>query len=206
VATWQLIEHASLTLKRLLQQHITKVLPTSNIAVEVASAQGFQELSTPSRPTITLFLYRTLENPELRNSPQRRLPDGRLMRQPLVLELCYLITPWGVRGGSTNANDAAATQEEHRLLGLILQCFYDHAEVGRAELFEDPTRPVWRATDTMQIAMESLPIEDQYKIWDAGDLSYRISVAYRARVLGLDPSVVEDAVPVVDASFVVEKP
>ncbi|MBX3154848.1 MAG: DUF4255 domain-containing protein [Deltaproteobacteria bacterium] len=205
MATWQLVEHASLTLKRLLQQHITRTLPTANIAVELATTQGFQDLKTPSRPTITLFLYRCIENPELRNSIQRRLPDGRISRPALALELCYLVTPWGARGGTTNANDAAATQEEHRLLGLILQCFYDHAEVGRAEMFEDAARPVWSPTDTMQVVMESLPVEDQYRIWDAGELPYRLSVTYRARVLGLDPSIVASTVPVVDASFVVEK-
>lgn len=206
MATWQLIEHASLTLKRLLEQHVLATLQSPSVDIALATTQAFPDLKMATRPTITLFLYRCTENPELRNSPQRRLPDGRLTRQPLVLELCYLVTPWGVRGGSANVNDAAATQEEHRLLGLIMQCFYDHAEVGRAELFEDPTRPVWRPTDTMQIVMETLPVEDHYRIWDAGEQSYRLSVTYRVRVLGLDPSLVQSNVPVVDASFLLEKP
>ena len=205
MATWQLIEHASLTLKRLLEQHVLATLNAPSVSVELATTQAFPDLKAATKPTITLFLYRCVENPELRNAPRRRLPDGRLVRQPLVLELCYMVTPWGVRG-TTNADDATATQEEHRLLGLVMQCFYDHAEVGRAELFDDPTTTVWQPTDTMQIVMESLPVEDHYRIWDAGELSYRLSVTYRVRVLGLDPTVYQSSVPVVDATFTLEKP
>jgi hypothetical protein len=206
VASWEVIEHASFTLKRLLEQHVLAVLGSPSVTVELATTQAFADLATTQQPTITIFLYRCLENPELRNSPQRRLPDGKLARQPLALELCYLVTPWGVRGGGgTSANDATATREEHRLTGLIMQCFYDHAEVARAELFEEPTRSVWRPTDTLQITMESLDVEDLYRIWDIGELPYRLSVAYRVRVLGLEPSRVLSTVPVVDASFVMEK-
>jgi len=205
VATWQLIEHASLTLKRLLEQHVLSVLGSASVTVQLATPESFKALSSAQQPTITLFLYRCVENPELRNAPRRRLPDGRTVRQPLVLELCFQVTPWGVRAAASGGSDPAATQEEHRLLGLIMQCFYDHAEVGRAELFDDPTTPVWQPTDTMQIVMESLPVEDQYRIWDAGEQPYRLSVTYRVRVLGLDPSLFQSNVPVVDATFTAEK-
>jgi hypothetical protein len=203
VATSLVIEHASLTLKQLLEQHIIASTGTlATIDVILATSQVFADLKNANKATITLFLYRIVETPELRNSLQRRLVDGSLVRQPQVLELCYLVTPWGVRSGG-DVTDASATQEEHRLLGLVMQCFYDHAEVGRGELFEQPTTPVWQPTDTMQLVMESLPVEDHYRIWDAGELSYRLSVTYRARVLGLDPSRVQRTVPVVDASFAV---
>ncbi len=193
-----------MTLKRLLEQHVLEVMHAPNVVVELATAQAFKGLNLAGRPTITIFLYRIVENTELRNAPQRRLPDGRIVRQPLVLELCYLVTPWGVRTENDPASDVAATHEEHRLLGLIMQCFYDHAEVSRAELYDQPNHPAWRPTDTVQIVMESLPIEDHYRIWDAGDLPYRMSTTYRVRVLGLDPSAVESGPPVVDGTFTLE--
>ncbi len=205
LATWQVIEHASLTIKRLLEQHVLATFHTPSVAVELATTQAFPDLKAATRPTITVFLYRSVENPELRNAPRRPLSGGGLARQPLALELCYLITPWGVRGGSNADDDATATQEEHRLLGLIMQCFYDHAEVSRGELFEAPGTPVWQPTDAMQIVMDTLPVEDHYRIWDAGELSYRLSVTYRARVLGLDPSLTESSSPVLDAELQVTK-
>lgn len=205
MATWQLIEHASLTLKRLLEQHVLATLGAPSVTIELATAHSFPNLGAAKTPTITLFLYRCVENCELRNAPRRRLSDGTLVRQPLVLELCYLVTPWGVRAGTGAVDDATATQEEHRLLGLIMQCFYDHAEVGRAELADvpisSPTPPVWQPTDTLQIVMESLPVEDHYRIWDAGEMPYRMSATYRVRILGLDPSQAEATTPVVDARY-----
>lgn len=181
-------------------------LGSPSVTVTLATPESFGVLKAAGQPTITLFLYRCVENPELRNAPRRRLPDGRLVRQPLVLELCFLVTPWGVRSTNSGGTDATAPQEEHRRLGLIMQCFYDHAEVGRAELFDDVTTPVWQPTGTMQIVMESLPVEDHYRIWDAGEQSYRLSVTYRVRVLGLDPSQFQSNVPVVNATFTLEKP
>ena len=74
----QVIEHATTTLVRMLQSHVDAALPTGTVLVQAATAGAFSELKTTLRPVITVFLYRVLENPELRNSaPQRRpVPDG----------------------------------------------------------------------------------------------------------------------------------
>ena len=53
--------------------------------------------------------------------------------------------------------------------------------------------------------MESLPVEDHYRIWDSGELPYRLSVTYRVRVLALESNIVQSTVPVVDARFTLEK-
>ena len=60
----------------------------------VATPDEFESLRDPAHPNITVFLYRIGINPEMRNNPRRLLPDGRLQRQPLPLELCFLITAW----------------------------------------------------------------------------------------------------------------
>lgn len=208
VATWQLIERTSETLRRILQTHIDNALPSGNVLVQVASAGTFSELKSTKRPVVSVFLYRVVQNPELRNSPVRRLPDGSERRAPMVLELCYLITPWGARPDATPAVDEQASLEEHRLLGLVLQAFYEHAEVSRSELVDDPNPllpRVWGDTDTVQLVLESLPIEDMYRIWDAGELSYRLSATYRARVLALDPTETRARPRVKHADFEVER-
>jgi hypothetical protein len=115
------------------------------------------------------------------------------------LELCYLVTAW-VKRENTAASDYTATEEEHKLLGLVLQALYDHAEIGRDELI-DGSSPVWGQTDSLQVVLDTLPIEDQYRIWDATDLAYRLSIAYRVRVLGLDPTERQSVAPVSDARF-----
>lgn len=202
MATWQLIEQTSRTLLRLIEAHLAVALPGNTVDVKIATPHSFGSLKTASRSTISVFLYRVSEHTELRNSPQRRLPDGTVRRQPLVLELSYLITTWGARGLDPTANDAAAAFEEHQLLGIVLQALYDHAEVGRAELFEDPTRPpVWGEKDNLQIVLETLPIEDLYRIWDSSELAYQLSATYRVRVLGLESTEVLRTGQVLDASI-----
>jgi hypothetical protein len=173
VGTWQLIESTGLTLVRILQTHVDSVLPLADVQVQLATTKIFPSLETTTRPTITILLYRAVEHAELRNSPRRALADGTTTRPLLPLELCYLVTPWGVRRDDTAAADAQAAQEEYRLLGVILQAFYDHAEIARAELVEDPGRPVWEPADNLQLVLESLPVEDHNRIWDASELPYR---------------------------------
>lgn len=202
MATWQLVEYVSRTMVKLVETHLALVLPGNTIDVRIATPHSFGDLKSVTTPTISIFLYRVNEQTELRNTPQRRMPDGTTRRQPLALELYYMVTTWGARGNDPMANDFAAAVEEHQLLGAVLQGFYDHAEVSRAELFEDPSRPlVWGATDALQIVLETLPIEDLYRIWDAGELHYQLSATYRVRVLGLESSEVLGSAPVVDAGF-----
>jgi len=202
MASWELIESVGRTLVRMLQQHVDAVLPLAHVHVQLATTKLFKALETTHTPTITVFLYRAMENPELRNAPRRVLADGSTTRAFLPLELCYLVTPWGVRQDNTPDSDTLAAQEEHRLLGIILQAFYDHAEIVRSELVEDPGQQIWEALDNVQLVHESLPIEDHYRIWDSGELDYRVSATYRVRVLGLEPSKRLGTSRVVEPSFI----
>lgn len=200
MASWQVIERTGQTLARLLEQRIAQV-GIAGLTVMNVSTAAFDDLGSSASPVISLLLYQVTENPERRNAAQRVMPDGSRQRQPLALELCYLVTPWGARASATAADDAIATVEEARLLGLIMQTFYQKAELGTGDLFEDPATPVWNAGDGLQIVLESLPIEDHYRIWDASELGYRLSVTYRVRVASLEPVVQPVAPPVVEATF-----
>jgi hypothetical protein len=202
LATWQLIEYASRTMVKLVEAHLAFVMPGNTVEVKLATPHSFAGLKSVAKSTISVFLYRVTENAELRNSPQRRNVDGALRRQPLAVELSFLITTWGARGNDPAANDTAAALEEHLLMGAVLQGLYDHAELGRAELYEDPARPpVWGDRDSMQIILETLPIEDLYRIWDSSELAYHLSATYRVRVLGLESTEVLRVPPVSDAAM-----
>lgn len=200
MANWQLIERTGQTMVRLLQQRIAEV-GIGGLQVMTVSTAAFEGLASSSTPVISLLLYQVTENAELRNSQKRTMPDGTRQRQPLALELCYLVTPWGARTSEMAADDAVAAAEEARLLGLIMQTYYQKAECGTADLFEDPATPVWRAGDGLQIVLESLPVEDHYRIWDASELGYRLSLTYRVRVASLDPGDQVGGPPVVEATF-----
>ena len=140
----------------------------------------------PDQPVITLFLYRLSVNPELRNRPKRVLPDGSITRPLIPLELFYMITPW-----------ARNTRDEYRIVGRILQCMYDNAELGASQL----QGTSWEAGDSVQIVLDSLPIDDHYRIWDSSSLPYRLSLTYMVRVIGIEPGQVTTYPPVTEADF-----
>jgi uncharacterized protein DUF4255 len=83
----------------------------------------------------------------------------------------------------------------------VMQALYDNAEVGRADLFEPAGTAIWAAGDGLQIAMECLPVDQHYRIWDAGEMPYRLSIVYRVRVASLDPTLPPPAPPVQVADF-----
>jgi hypothetical protein len=49
--------------------------------------------------------------------------------------------------------------------------------------------------------MDSVPIEDLYRIFDPGELAYQLSTTYRVRVLSLESSESLRGAPVIDAQF-----
>ena len=74
---------------------------------------------------------------------------------------------------------------------------YDRRELGAADLVGTS----WEPDDTVQLILESLPLEDHYRIWDANNVAYRLSLTYLARVVGLSATDILVVPPVVDADF-----
>lgn len=200
MADFRLIDHAGQTLVSLIERQLAD-LGIVNVTVGVVSAGIFATLGTAPNAFVSIFLYQIAGNAELRNLTETLFPDGTRGRQPLPLELSYLITAWGVRTAGNIASDQQAAAEEARLLGAVLQALYEHAEVGRSELSDVPALPVWAPYDGLQIALQSLPVDTHYRIWDAAELGYHLSLAYRVRVASLQPVPPLPAPPVVDADL-----
>lgn len=198
MADWRVIENTGQTLAELLDRHIG-ALGIPNVGVGVVTPAAFASLSNTTDPFVSLFLYQVVGNAEMRGNPRRILADGSLGRQPLPLELCYLVTAWGVRATDDVTGDLPATRDESRLMGAVLQAFYDNAELARGSLFEAPGLPVWSPEDGLQIILETLPIDGHYRIWDATELGYRLSLVYRVRVAALEPTETPRAAPVSEA-------
>lgn len=186
MANWRVIENAGQTLVQQISRHLV-ALGMNNVGVGQVSPSAFESLADTAEPFVSLFLFQISGNAEMRNAPQRLRPDGTLQRQALPLELCYLVTAWGVRATDDVPGDLPATREEARLLGAVLQAFYEQAEIPRGTLFEVPAVPVWAPSDGLQVTMETLPLDGHYRIWDAAELGYRLSLVYRVRVVGLEP-------------------
>jgi hypothetical protein len=198
VADWRVVDFTGRTLAALLQRRIGVEMQGNQVQVQIITPHVFGDLGSTTQPVVSLFLYRIIENAEMRNQRQRMLSDGTLVRESLPLELCYLVTAWGAH--TATMTDELAVQEEHQLLGIVMQTFYDNAEIGRAHLVDD-TPSLWSPTDSIQVVMESLGVEDHYRIWDSSKLPYRLSLTYRVRVMALDSATNVRPVRAVQAAF-----
>ena len=143
----------------------------------------------PRQATVTVFLYHVGISGELRNAARRPLLNGTNQRPPLPLELRFLVTPW-----------TSDTGDAYRIVGAIAQLFYDHAILDFHELL-GAKDAVWSPDDTVEVLMESLPVSEHYDIWEPTGIPYRLSLAYVARIVGIDSALASGAAPVAVADF-----
>jgi hypothetical protein len=132
-----------------------------------------------------LFLHRVTINEHARNATQ--LPSKEYASPPLALDLHFLMTAW--------SNSAL---HEQVILAWSMQQLHQHPNLEVASL--SPAN--WQPEDRVQVIPTDLSLEDIMRIWDSLQPSYRLSVAYVARVVLIDPA--EDipvALPVVSTRF-----
>jgi hypothetical protein len=117
------------------------------------------------------FLYRIIEDGNMKNRPLQPRTVGLLEYPPLSLDLFYLMTPL------TNSDE-----NNHRLLGKAMQVFYDHAIVQGPAL-----QGVLRDTaEELRIILNPLTLEDMMRLWGGLMTAYRLSVAYEVKVIYID--------------------
>jgi hypothetical protein len=127
--------------------------------------------TVPGTRSLSLYLYRVTENPELKNRPREPIDDSRVRLPPLCLNLFYLVT--ALTGSSEN---------DHRLLGKVMQVFYDNAIVKGAAL-RAPLRP---DHDELRIILHPVSLEDLTKLWTGFMRPYHLSIAYEVKVIAVD--------------------
>lgn len=142
---------------------------------------NLQEIDT----TLSLYLYRVTVNDQMRNT--RRTSDAHSKDVPLSLDLHYLLTVW-----------ADSAMAEHHILAWAMREWYLHPTLNASSLSAEAG---WTPNDIIQIIPTELSTEDMMRIWDALEPSYRLSVAYIARVVRLDADRLPDALPVVATRF-----
>ena len=165
------IEDLGDSLVELLRRGLEGIVDSDN--VYLANADDLANVDYVDAAVATVFLYRVAINSEMRNGPRRTLADGQITRPLLPIDLHFMVTAW-----------ARDTGDEYRIAGRILQLMYDNAELGPAQLRGE----AWAPDDSVQIILESLPVDDHYRIWDSSNSPYRLSLTYLVRVIGIEPA------------------
>ena len=120
---------------------------------------------------VSIFLYRVSADPHLRSAGSARAPG--MLPPPLSLQLHLLFSFW-----SSSASD------DHLVLAWLLRQLHEHPFLDGADLAAGAD---WASDEIIHLVSAELGHEEMMRLWDALTPSYRLSVAYIARVLRIDP-------------------
>jgi hypothetical protein len=151
-------------------------------AIPIAHISAARLATSPEPDAgLTLMLYRI--EPSDHQWPQ---PPSREPERPSVLglDLLYLLTAW-------SPNPA---EEQAMMSGAMLE-LYRRPVLDRSVL---TGANVWGPDETVQIVHETLIDDGLYRLWPALQRKYRLSTAYRARVVRLRTGPDETFLPVVE--------
>ncbi|MDG0812954.1 DUF4255 domain-containing protein [Cohnella rhizosphaerae] len=113
---------------------------------------------------------------------------GQLRFPPLALDLTYLIT------AHSAAEPLARTLDEHLMLGKVMQTLYDNA-VLRAPYLEGSLA---MSGEELRITSENMDTDQLVRLWQFGDLPYKLSLVYRVGPILLESNRVKPGPRVVE--------
>jgi hypothetical protein len=132
---------------------------------------------------LSIYLYRISENASTKNQFPVQGNGARLRKPPLTLDLCYLVTPL-----------VGLPPEQHTILGKVMQVLYDRAILEGADL----TGSLAAAGEEIRVILNPVPLEETTRIWQAMEMSYRLSMVYLVRVAMVDSRREQFTQPVVN--------
>ncbi len=177
MSSYTVIGSVSETLKQLLwaqfqaDTQITSVIRDEQSISLEPPFKFLKESDDTSQKCLSIYLYRVLENGDMKNRSLDLREKNRLEYPPLSLNLFYLVTP---------LTGEIAT--DHLLLGRSMQILYDNAILKGSNL-----RGVLAGTtEELRIILNPISVEDITRIWSGFMRPYRLSVSYEVKVVYID--------------------
>jgi hypothetical protein len=135
------------------------------------SLESPAELENNTSVRLSIYLYRIVENPYLKNRYPLPGTGGKQRKPPLTLDLFYLVTPL-----------VGTPREQQIVLGKTMQALYDRAILESSDLEGSPGE----AGEEIRLVLNPVSLEELTRVWQALEISYRLSVCYIARVAIVD--------------------
>jgi hypothetical protein len=174
------LHSASTVLSNVALAELRSVVPDLGFAAgtKVVSLNSPYEMSKELKAEgLSIWLYRVVRDETRLNAPPRRLRDDRLEHPPLPLRLHYLMT--AVTLGTTGG----VPELEQKIMGRALQAFHARPTLRAADLIGTE----FEGTDTeLHLHLESLPLDELARIWDALQGTYQLSVSYEVSLVHID--------------------
>lgn len=165
------IKAVSISLKELLEEHITnRTEPELNaVIIDLRSPKEMREDN--QTVGISLWLYRVTRNGHTLNHPPRRVATNQVLPHPIPVDLYYLVTPI-----------AADSADEQTLMGRVMQVFNDHNTIRGSDLKD----ALEGGTEELRLTLDTLSLEELARVWDALKEPYQLSVSYMVQLVTID--------------------
>jgi hypothetical protein len=140
----------------------------------LVTLEGPPSLIKDTQPEVnhlSVFLYRVIEDGDMKNRRPERVDANMLKPPPLSLDLFYLLTPL-----------TSKPENDHLLLGKAMQILYDNCVVKGSSL----QGVLGDTAEELRIILNPISIEDISKIWSAFMRPYHLSVSYEVKVVYVD--------------------
>lgn len=174
MSVYTVIRDVSNTLQNVLQ---TNFIASSTFEVTLQSPQN---VSSSLQHYINLYLYHVTENGFAKTREALRRGSSQMQRAPLALNLYYMLTPY--TQATTAGSTLASNIEEHLILGDAMRILYDNSTLDDSVLMGD----LRGRNEEFTISLCRMNLEEQTRIWNALQISYRLSVCYEARIALID--------------------
>lgn len=120
---------------------------------------------------LSIYLYRIVEDPHTKNQFPVPSVGDRLRKPPLSLDLFYLVTPL-----------VGSPREQQIVLGKVMQVLYDRAILNGSDFVGS----LAGSEEEVRIILNPVSLEETTRVWQALEMSYRLSVCYTVRVAMVD--------------------
>jgi hypothetical protein len=120
---------------------------------------------------LSIYLYRIVEDPNGKNRFPVQGNGAQLRKPPLSLDLFYLVTPL-----------VGAPREQQIVLGKAMQVLYDRAILEGPDL----VGTLGTSGEELRVILNPVSLEEGARVWQALEMSYRLSVCYTVRVSMID--------------------
>ena len=163
-----------------------------------ALTPGTVTLAPPKGATsrLTLFLYKVLESPYLKNEDRRvtQRPNGQLVEEPppMFVDLYYLLTAHAL---TVQPDEPVKAQ---RALSRAMRVLYDNAILAGSAIQSTSDRGL-TSGDTLRITLNPISMEDMTRIWSVfPDTQYELSVTYLVTPVPIQSARELGSAPVID--------
>lgn len=146
------------------------------------SLQSAADLSQDQAVRLSIYLYRIVEDAQMKNRFPVSGNGANLRKPPLSLDLHYMFTPM-----------VGTPREQQIILGKVMQILYDRAVLEGADLSGSLSK-----SEGVRVTLNPVPLEETARVWQALEMSYRLSLCYVVRVAMVDSKREDFKQPVID--------